>query len=190
MMLQPILRPDPQSAVVRLAGPSDEHAIYQLLQLSYRENALLPANNGKTMAHIKCFLWSGHRPPEDTASPRGVVAVIGPVGGPLEAFAILALDTTWYSDAPILSEWAVFVHPHYRRTGHATALHAWMKGQAAVTRLPLITGILAPDRLEAKCRLYRRRFTKTGDFFVHLPPFYQCQADLSALVVASSSAVG
>jgi hypothetical protein len=58
-----------------------------------------------------------------------------------------------------------------QRRHHAAALHSWMTGQVAATGLPLITGILAPDRLAAKCRLYRRRFNKTGEFFVHLPPY-------------------
>jgi hypothetical protein len=92
----------------------------------------------------------------------------------------------------------VFVHPQYRRTGHAAALHAWMKQQVQSTGIPMLTGILAPDRLEAKCRLYRRRFSKTGEFFIHLPPYFQCAANLgapppgsTAVVVSSSeSAVG
>jgi hypothetical protein len=105
--------------------------------------------------------------------------VIGPVGGPLEGFAILAVDVPWCSDVPYLSEWAVFVRPDCRCSDHAALLHDWLKMQVETTRLPMILGIMAPSHLEAKCRLYRRRFGKVGEFFMHTPPYYQCQADLS-----------
>lgn len=170
---------DSAMSFVRLAGPADERAVYELMQLSYLENAILPAHNPKVMNVTKCFLWSGNRPPEDRVSPRGVVGVIGPVGGPLEAIVVVGLSGTWYSDVPSLHEWMVFVHPKHRHTDHATALHQWMRDQVQRTGLPMLTGIMAPSRMEAKCRLYRRKFKKTGEYFVHTPPYFMCEADLS-----------
>jgi hypothetical protein len=84
----------------------------------------------------------------------------------------------YWSQASSWSARAARLHPQYRRTGHAAALHGWMRAQVQSTRLPMAPGILAPGRWKAKCRLYRRKFTKTGEFFIHTPPYFQCQADL------------
>jgi len=39
------------------------------------------------------------------------------------------------------------------------------ENQVETTNLPLVTGIMSNVRTEAKCRLYRRHFTKIGEFF-------------------------
>lgn len=82
--------------------------------------------------------------------------------------AVAALQS---SDVPYLSEWAVFVHPDCRRSGHAAVLHPWLKMQVEMTRMPMIPrhhGAVAPG---GEVPIDRRRFSKVGEFFIHTPPF-------------------
>lgn len=160
----------PIRPVVRVGRSEDETEVCRLMLLSHAENGLFPANHSKVLYFIRIFLNANRMPPTWTG-PRGVIAVIGPVGGKLEGFAMVGIGQMWYSDKRYLEEYAVFVDPDMRRPnrGHAAVLNAWLKSQSDRTGLPLITGIMSTHRTEAKCRLYRIRYQKLGEYFCSLP---------------------
>ena len=58
--------------------------------------------------------------------------------------------------------------------------------------IPLLTGVISMDRMEAKCRLYKRKLTPVGQFFMHMPPGSEWESALEQkrmrLSVISSSA--
>ena len=67
------------------------------------------------------------------------------------------LRTGWYPEASTITPQLV---------GGGTFGQMWsspVTGQ--VYAQPLVTGIMSNVRTEAKCRLYRTRFTKIGEFF-------------------------
>lgn len=154
--------------LVRTAGPADATECYRLLLLAHAENAIFPANNQKVAWWIQQFLHA-HKMPPGWNGPRGVVGVIGEVGGALEAICVIRISEMWYTDARYLEEFLVFIDPAFRRTGHARAVIDWMKGQADKTGLPLMTGVLSNQRTEAKVRLYERVLPKVGAFFLYKP---------------------
>jgi hypothetical protein len=76
----------------------------------------------------------------------------------------------WYSDAQVLEEKAIFIHPDYRsaKGGRARRLCEFSKRAADGLGIPLIIGVLSNHRTEAKVRLYERQFGKpSGAFFLY-----------------------
>lgn len=152
---------------VRVAGPADEQEVIRLLLLSHAENGLQKASNAKVLMYVKRYLWP-HLIPDNDMGPRGCFGVIGRVGA-LEAVVMLTIGNYWYSDEKHLEEYLVFVDPNFRQgdVRHGTLLIEWAKKQARDCSLKLITGIMTNNRTEAKCRLYRRKLTKIGEFFMY-----------------------
>jgi GNAT superfamily N-acetyltransferase len=154
-------------ARVRLAGPADEQQVIRLLLLSHAENGVQPADNAKVLWHIRRCLFAHLIPPEDTG-PRGVFGVIGPVGA-LEAVIMIMIGVYWYTTEKHLEEFLIFVDPNFRNGNvrHGQLLIEWAKEQARKTKLKLFTGVLSNSRTEAKCRLYRRKLSKVGEYFMY-----------------------
>jgi len=76
----------------------------------------------------------------------------------------------WYSDAQVLEERAIFIHPDYRsaKGGRARRWCEFSKRTADGLGIPLIIGVLSNHRTEAKVRLYERQFGKpSGAFFLY-----------------------
>lgn len=150
-------------SVVRIAGPADHQEVWRLLLQGYRENALFPLAADK----VDWFINRALNPeaiPEWDSGVRGAIGVIGPVGS-LEGLVFVVLAEYWYTRSKHIEEFIVFTDPEHRRSNHVNALHEWMRSQVDATSIPLITGIISGERTEAKCRLYRRKFTKVGEFF-------------------------
>lgn len=169
-------------SVVRVAGPRDYDAVWQLMLMSYDENSVFPLHERKARFHVERAIFPERIPPEDTGI-RGVVGVIG-AAHKLEALAFLTIGTFWYSEALHLEEFMVFVHPDHRKSGHAKTLLDWMELQVHETGLPLMTGVFSESpRNAAKCRLYQRKFPKLGEFF-YLKP--KDGTMVNGLVAASS----
>lgn len=154
-------------AKVRVGGPADEQEIIRLLLLSHAENGLQPASNEKVLHYVK-RLCNPHLIPDNDWGPRGVFGVIGRVGA-LEAVIMIVIGSYWYTEERHLEEYLVFIDPNYRfgQTRHGQLLIDWAKGQARSCNLKLLTGIISNSRTEAKCRLYRRKLTKVGEFFLY-----------------------
>lgn len=184
-------------ARVRIAGPRDEQEVIRLLLLSHAENGIQPADNAKVIWYIRRFLYSHLIPPEDTGV-RGVFGVIGPVGA-LEAVIMIAVSGYWYTTERHLEEFLVFVDPNYRNSSvrHGQLLIDFAKDQARKTKLKLLTGIMTNSRTDAKCRLYRRKLQKIGEYFCFCPegvePMFNSDIltgpPLPRLVRSSSAAV-
>jgi len=150
-------------SIVRIAKPEDHVEIWRLFLHGFRENALFTLAPEK----VDWFINRAINPqsiPEWDNGVRGAIGVIGPVGD-LEALVFVVLGEYWYTRDKHIEEFIVFVAPESRKSRHVDALHEWMGQQVEETNLPLITGIISRTRTEAKCRLYRRRFEKVGEFF-------------------------
>lgn len=167
-------------SVVRLARPEDHTEIWRLLLQSHREQGRFAVAPEKVEYFISRALFPQMIPEWDTG-PRGVIGVIGDIGA-LEALCFVTIGTFWYSNDRHLEEFIVYVDPECRRSFHARALIKWMKGQSERTGLPLICGVFATVRTQAKVDLYNRMLPKTGEFF-----FYDGKSDVTAATVSSAS---
>lgn len=154
-------------SVVRVARPEDASEVYRLLLLGHAENSLFPFDSGRVTYFVQRFLWAHMMPPDDPG-PRGVIGVIGPHGGHLEAMTMVGICQQWYTMVRHLEEYIVYVDPEHRRSNHGKALIDWLHEQSQKTNLPLLTGILTSYRTEAKVRLYERYYgEKAGAFFLY-----------------------
>lgn len=155
------------TSVVRTATPADYQEIWRLFLQSHKENGLFEIEPLKVQWLLNRVLYPQAIHPEDTG-PRGVIGVIGDVGR-LEGLVFVTIGEYWYSSQKHIQEFLVYVDPECRKSGHAQALVQWMKDQSAITKLPLLTGIVTNHRTEAKCRLYRRMLPKVGELFMVVP---------------------
>lgn len=156
----------PAPSIVRRAQPADHTEIWRLFLQGHRENGKFALAPEKCEYFISRALYPDAIPEWDTG-PRPTIAVIGEVGA-LEAIAILAIGSMWYSHERHLEEFVVFVDPECRRGGfHARAMIDWMKSKSDLTGLPLLSGIISTERTEAKVRLYRRMMPAVGAFFLY-----------------------
>jgi len=145
---------------VRVGNPSDVHDIMSLALSACDENGFVNPNPQKLLAEI----WPALN------RERGLVGIIGAHGQEAEAAVLLRIGTMWYSDADVLEEKAIFVHPKYRNAkgGRARRLCEFSKQVSDSLGLPLIIGVLSNHRTEAKVRLYERQFGKpSGAFFLY-----------------------
>jgi GNAT superfamily N-acetyltransferase len=154
-------------SIVRTAGPDDYEEVWRLFLQNHKENGLFKPSPPKVQWLLNRVLYPQAIPPGDTGT-RGVIGVIGPVNA-LEGIVFVTISEYWYSAQKHIEEFMVYVDPECRKSGHAVALVQWMKDQAAITGLPLLTGVMSNHRTEAKCRLYRRMLPKIGELFMVSP---------------------
>lgn len=155
-----------QPIEVRIATIADKPEVWRLVLQAHHENGLFPPDLAKADWFINRFLQPDAISPMDTGV-RGAIGVIG--NGYLEGLAIVTFGEFWYTSHKHLEEWLVYVDPGCRTSGYATALVNWMKSQASLTGLPLVTGILSNHRTEAKVRLYEKMLPKAGAYFFYNP---------------------
>ena len=145
---------------VRIGTPEDLEGCMELFIRANEENGI------DEIAPDKLFniVWpSLHQ-------DGGVIGVIGPVGNKPEGVVLLRIESLWYSNAPVIAEKLVFVHPDYRsaKGGRARKLCEFSKKVADTLGIPLIIGVLSNSRTEAKVRMYERQFGKpSGAFFLY-----------------------
>lgn len=168
-------------SIVRVAKAADFNEVWRLLMAGHNENALFPLAPNKVQWFVHRMLSPETIPPEDTGV-RGVIGVIGNVGH-LEGLAFIITGEFWYTDQKHLEELIIFVDPDHRKSEHAKSLLNWAKSLPDTTGLPLLTGILSNDRVEAKCRLYQRILPKIGEFFFVSPK----GGNVAPALVAASS---
>ena len=145
---------------VRVAVPEDMDEIMKVALAACEENGFLNPNPAKLAAELWAALHQDH----------GICGVIGKAGGPIEGVVLLRTGTMWYSDADVLEEKAIFIHPEYRsaKGGRAKRLCEFSKKAADTLGFPLIIGVLSNSRTEAKVRMYERQFGKpSGAFFLY-----------------------
>jgi|SRR5580765_4032756 len=153
----------------RLALPSDEDALLDILTQNHAENGIGPLS----AALVKRAIREGTR-------ARG--AIIGVVDGDNEIAGTVGLvfDSWWYSDptdpgATLLRDRWVYVRHAYRDGECFDALWKFATNAAdEMSRemgrpIPLLMGVMATDRVEAKLRLYSRRLPLAGGAFLYRP---------------------
>jgi len=145
---------------VRIGTPEDVHPMMELALQACEENGFVDPNPQKLLAEIWPALNLDH----------GLVGIIQDGGGELEGAILLRVGPMWYSDANVLEERAIFIHPNYRsaKGGRARRLCEFSKKTADTLGIPLMIGVLSNHRTEAKVRLYERQFGKpSGAFFLY-----------------------
>ena len=145
---------------VRIGGPEDVHPMMELALQACEENGFVDPNPQKLLAEIWPALNLDH----------GLVGIIQDGGGQLEGAILLRVGPMWYSDANVLEERAIFIHPEFRsaKGGRARRLCEFSKRAADTLEMPLMIGVLSNHRTEAKVRLYERQFGKpSGAFFLY-----------------------
>jgi hypothetical protein len=145
---------------VRIGGPEDVHPMMELALQACEENGFVDPNPQKLLAEIWPALNLDH----------GLVGIIQDGGGQLEGAILLRVGPMWYSDANVLEERAIFIHPEFRNAkgGRARRLCEFSKKAADTLEVPLMIGVLSNHRTEAKVRLYERQFGKpSGAFFLY-----------------------
>jgi hypothetical protein len=145
---------------VRIGTPEDIHPMMDLALQACEENGFVDPNPQKLLAEIWPALNLDH----------GLVGIIQDEGEQLEGAILLRVNPMWYSDAMVLEERAIFIHPNYRsaKGGRARRLCEFSKKTADTLEIPLMIGVLSNHRTEAKVRLYERQFGKpSGAFFLY-----------------------
>ena len=145
---------------VRIGTPADVHPMMDLAMQACDENGFVDPNPKKLLAEI----WPALN------LENGIVGIIQDERSGLEGAILLRVGTMWYSDAQVLEERAIFIHPDYRsaKGGRARRLCEFSKKTADQLGIPLIIGVLSNHRTEAKVRLYERQFGKpSGAFFLY-----------------------
>lgn len=152
--------------VGRLAGPTDEDAVYAILRGLERDNGLGYAHDeGKVREAIR-----------QGTEKKGAYVVV--VDHPTEKGRVVASlginwGEFWYSRDSYLSEVWLFVDPEHRKgTGYADALMEWSRWfgdaleEAAGRPLPFFTSVTSRKRFAAKQRWWRRRGKQVGAIFL------------------------
>jgi hypothetical protein len=143
----------------RVGKPGDLDRMMALTMTASDENSFVRPNPRKILQDVYPALHGD----------KGVVWVIGPETGPLEAAALLRISEPWYSEDQFLEERGIYVHPHYR---HHKGKRAKMLIDSCVWTaeqlgLPLLIGVLSNQRTEGKIRLYERQLgAPAGIFFL------------------------
>jgi hypothetical protein len=159
---------------VSLASPADEDDLYQHLLLLHKENGLYTVSERKVRETIRVA----------TEQRGGVIGVIRGDDG-LEGSIGMMLDQWWYTEDFCLGERWVFVHKDHRRKPHASRLIDFGKWAASQMGVSLQIGIMSTKQTEAKMRMYQRKLTQIGGFFMHPDPRQASTAGADMREVAS-----
>jgi len=152
---------------VRLATPEDEDALVESLarvadQWGLRQGSGMsyPFNAPKARETVQKAI----------RQDQSWVAVIGD-GGRIEGSICIFVAEPFFSDAPYLAELWTVVMPDYRGSDHAKRLVAFAKSLADTAELPLVIGVVARDRVEAKRRLFDVAVGQypSGNFYCYQP---------------------
>jgi len=142
---------------VRIATEKDEKELLSLLMNKlYYENGTFGVCPEKVIATIK----------HATQGNGGIIGIIegnGEIAGTIG----MQIDQFWYSDDWYLCELWNFVHPDYRKSEYAKNLIDFGKWASEQMKMILNIGIISTHRTEAKVRLYQRKLTPVGMFFMH-----------------------
>ena len=145
---------------VRIGTPDDVHPMMDLAMQACDENGFVDPNPQKLLAEI----WPALN------LENGIVGIIQDEGGSLEGAILLRVGAMWYSDAQVVEDRAIFVHPNFRsaKGGRAKRLCEFSKKVADTLSLPLMIGVLSNHRTAGKIRMYQRIFGEpSGAFFLY-----------------------
>ena len=143
---------------IRLAGEADEIGIFGLCSLMHAEQPYHPLAWPKVAAMVRLA----------TQRIRGIIGVVGEPHD-LKAAVFMVIEPIWYSDDWHLLEYFNYVRPDARKSTLAQDLLEYGKRCADDIGLDFTCGVFSNIRTEAKCRLYRRKLPKMGEFFCYRP---------------------
>jgi GNAT superfamily N-acetyltransferase len=156
--------PRSKSATVRVAKPSDEKAIFDLLLLDIAENAAMVAPPSD-----ECILETV----KQALTPPNVAGVIDGPDGTIVGVAMLIAMRWWWSRSYYYQEIPLFVHPDHRKSTHARQLmnfNEWWVDEMTRSfgyRIHLLCGVLGTVRIRAKIAMYRRRYRQVGAVYLY-----------------------
>lgn len=145
---------------VRVGTLADLDPVMQLGFMAAEENAVCSMNPGKILYDVYPALLQ----------EQGIMGLIGKPGEQLEGFVLLRIGSLWYSDAKVVEEKLIFVHPDFRsaKGGRAAKLCEFSKSVADALGIPLMIGVLSNERTAAKVKMYQRIFGEpAGAFFLY-----------------------
>jgi hypothetical protein len=163
------LGPTVHPANIRIAGPADEQAIFDLLMLDVQENAarIAQPDPERIMWHIQM----------GTQLKGFVCGVIdGPDGKPV-AVTIMMPMQWWFSREWFYYEVVSFVHPDHRKSRYAHDIIAFQRSmgdklsQNYGHRVYVMMGILGLKRVREKTILMKRKMRQVGSAFLYPCPF-------------------
>lgn len=145
---------------IRAATIADVPALLEIGALMHREvhyGAFVPA---KVQVMIEACL------------ARGIVLVSLSDDGVIVGTVGLICEQPWWSEEWQLEDRWVFVHPEFRRTGHARALLRAARGAAIQVGLPLLVAHVG-QRAKGKLRLFQREFGEPVGAIFFVRPLVQ-----------------
>ena len=141
---------------VRMATQKDEVQLMEICRALHSDNGVFPMDDDLVRAMLyRHFNKQG-----------GIIGVIDG-NNELAAATCISFSHMWYSHTIHLEQLFDFVRPKYRKSDLAKQLLNFAKECQNALNVPLLTGILTNQRMEAKVALYRKKFgTPAGAFFV------------------------
>lgn len=153
---------------VRIANEKDEEAIFALLMLDLKENAVAvaPIDEDRVREHIEI----------GTKRKGGIVGVIdGPDKKPVAVVLLVPLQW-WWSRAWYIHDIVNYVHPDHRQSRHIHDLiqfERWASDEWSRNfgyRIFLLCGVLGYKRIREKIVMYKRKFLQAGAAFIYPAP--------------------
>ena len=144
---------------VRVGTPEDLNGCMELFIKANEENGIDAIDQQKLLNVVLPSLMR----------EGGMVGVIGERDH-LQGVIMLRIETLWYSDAPILAEKLVYVHPDFRsiKGGRARKLCEFSKQVSDELNMPLIVGIVSNERTKSKVKMYERMLgPAAGAYFLY-----------------------
>lgn len=145
---------------VRVGTPEDLEGCMELFIRANEENGIAPLDYEKVLSTVWPSLHQA----------GGIVGVIGAVGEKPEGVVLLRIEQLWYSNATVIAEKLVYVHPDFRsaKGGRGGKLCDFAKQVSDELGIPLIAGIVSNERTKGKVRMYERMLgPAVGAFFLH-----------------------
>jgi len=146
-----------------MADVNDVEEIVRLCYMLHAEHGMMSPCEPKFRRLLHCLMTTGPRP------VMGLIGVIGPLNGKLEAVCAMIIGEMWYTEDKHLEEIFTFVHPEHRNTMHARVMIDWMKQCSDETGLPLLAGIISNVQTAAKVRLYNSLLPPVGALYFYNP---------------------
>lgn len=141
-----------------MASEEDEPQLMSLCEGLAEENALFKPNFDKVRETVRNVV----------RKKQGFVGCIGS-HEKLEGAILILVSEMWYTDQPCLEELFNYVVPEFRASNRAVQLVEFAKSVSNKMRLPMLIGIVSNIRTEAKVRLYDRKLSRAGAFYLHQP---------------------
>ena len=136
---------NPDDVKIRAGTAADIPALLEIGALMHRE------------VHYGSFAPAKRQAVIEACLQRGIVLVSLDDAGAIVGTVGLICEQPWWSEDWQLEDRWVFVHPDFRRTGHARALLRAARGAAVTVGLPLLIAHVG-QRAKGKLRLFQREF--------------------------------